>query len=121
MRHVSKGHFNTVGTALANPTGVRVDFDEITPQGPRRITAFDQNNRPLDLYDLRNFVLNTATDGAIRDHRDDTAGLDGFLKRGVSVFGIPASLQAGGLFRSQDREHRRQSRIYTYKIGRAHV
>ena len=114
MRHVSKGHFNTVGTALANPTGVRIDFDDITPQGPRRITAFDQNNRPLDLYDLRNFVLNTATDGSIRDHRDDTAGFDGFLKRALRVLGAPASLQAGGLFRSQDREHRRQSRIYSY-------
>ena len=114
MRHVSKGHFNTVGTALANPTGVRINFDDITPEGPKRITAFDANNRPLDLLDLNNFVLNTATDGVIRDHRDDTAGLDGSLKRSFSVFDIPASVQAGGVFKSQDRAHRRQSRIYSY-------
>jgi TonB-dependent receptor len=114
MRHVSKGHFNTVGTALANTTGVRVNFDEITPEGPRRITAFDQNNRPLDLLNLGNFVLNTATDGQIRDHRDDTAGLDGSIKRSLTLFDAPTAIRAGGLFRSQDREHRRQSRIYTY-------
>lgn len=114
MRHVSKGHFNTIGTALLNPAGVRVDFDDITPEGPRRITAFDANNRPLDLLDLRNFRLNTATDGVIRNHRDDTAGLDGSVKRSMKVFEIPTSLQAGGLFRSQDRSHRRKSRVFTY-------
>jgi TonB-dependent receptor len=114
MRHVSKGHFNTIGTALLNPTGVRVNFDDIRPEGPRQITAFDANNQPLDLLDLRNFRLNTATDGVIRNHRDDTAGAEGSVKRSLKVFEIPTSLQLGGLFRSQDREHRRKSRVFTY-------
>jgi len=114
MRHVSKGHFNTVGVALATTTGVRINYDDITPTGPRRITAFDANNREIDLLDIRNFVLNTATDGVIRDHRDDTAGAEGSVRRSLNLLEIPTSLQVGGLFRSQDRAHRRQSRVYTY-------
>ncbi|MBI5692838.1 MAG: TonB-dependent receptor [Verrucomicrobia bacterium] len=114
MRHVSKGHFNTFASALATTTGVRVNFDDITPEGPKSITAFDQNNRPLDLNDLRNYVLNTATDGVLRDHRDDTMGLDASVKRSFSVRGVPTAVQAGTQLKSQDRQHRRQSRVYTY-------
>ena len=114
MRHVSKGHFNTIGSALANPTGVRVNHDDITPTGPGRITAFDANNRPLDLNDLRNYVLNTATDGVLRDHRDDTMGADGLLKRGFNAFGVPAAVQIGTQLKSQDRAHRQRSLVYTY-------
>ncbi len=114
MRHVSKGHFNTIGTALLNPAGVRVNFDDIRPEGPQRITAFDANNRPLDLLDLHNFRLNTATDGVIRNHRDDTEGTELSVKRSLTVLGTPTALQTGGLFKSQDREHRRKSRVFTY-------
>jgi TonB-dependent receptor len=114
MRHVNKGHFNTIGTALLNPAGVRVNFDDIRPEGPRSITAFDANNRPLDLLDLRNFRLNTATDGQIRDHRDDTEAAELSVKRSLKILDVPTSLQAGGLFKSQDREHRRKSRTFTY-------
>jgi iron complex outermembrane recepter protein len=113
MRHVSKGHFNTIGTAPAIAGG-QIHFDDITPTGPKRITAFDANNRPVDLFDLRNFVLNTATDGVLRDHRDDTAGLEGSVKRSFSLLQVPTAVQIGGTFKSQDRQHRRQSRIYTY-------
>ncbi|WP_414664462.1 TonB-dependent receptor domain-containing protein [Horticoccus sp. 23ND18S-11] len=114
MRHVSKGHFNTIGTALLNPAGVRVDFDDIRPEGPRSIRAFDANNREIDLLDLRNFRLNTATDGVIRNHRDDTAGTEGSVKRSMKLFEVPTSVQVGGLFKSQDRSHRRKSRVFTY-------
>ena len=114
MRHVSKGHFNTIGSALANPTGVRINYDGITPTGPGRITAFDAANRPLDLNDLRNYVLNTATDGVLRDHRDDTMGADGMVKRAFSPFGVPASVQLGSQLKSQDRAHRQRSFVYTY-------
>ena len=114
MRHVSKGHFNTIGSALANTTGVRINYDDITPTGPGKITAFDANNRPLDLLDLRNFVLNTATDGVLRDHRDDTMGADGLVKRSFSLFDVPAAVQIGTQLKSQDRAHRQRSLVYTY-------
>jgi iron complex outermembrane recepter protein len=114
MRHVSKGHFNTFSSGLINPTGVRVNFDNITPEGPKNITAFDANNRPIDLFDLHNYVLNGATDGVIRNHRDDTAGLDGSIKRSFNFFNQPSFVQVGGLFKSQDRAHRQESHVYTY-------
>lgn len=114
MRLVSKGNFNNYASALANTTGVRVNFDQITPEGPKQITAFDQNNRPIDLLDLHNYVLNTATDGVIRNHRDDSMGTAASVKRSFNVADIPTSLQIGTDLHSQDREHRRQSRVYTY-------
>ena len=114
MRHVSKGHFNTIGSSLANTTGVRVNFDDITPTGPGKITAFDANNRPIDLYDLNSFVLNSATDGVLRDHRDDTMGADAFAKRSFSLFEVPAAVQFGTQLKSQDRAHRQRSYVYTY-------
>jgi len=114
MRHVNKGHFNTIGSALLNPAGVRVNFDDIHPEGPRSITAFDANNRVVDLLDLRNFRLNTATDGQIRDHRDDTEGAELSARRTVKILDVPTTFQTGGLFKSQDREHRRKTRTFTY-------
>ena len=114
MRHVSKGHFNTIGSSLSSTTGVRINFDDITPTGPGKIMAFDASNRPIDLLNLRNFVLNNATDGVLRDHRDDTMGADGSVKRSFSLFNVPASVQIGTQLKSQDRAHRQRSLVYTY-------
>ena len=114
LRLVSKGHFNTFGIALLNPAGARVNFDDIRPERAGSITAFDGNNREIDLLDIRNFRLNTATNGTLRDHRDDTAGGELNLKRSFNLFEVPTSVQVGGMFRSQDRSHRRLSYVYTY-------
>ncbi|HUR57509.1 MAG TPA: TonB-dependent receptor [Opitutaceae bacterium] len=114
MRHVSKGHFNTIATALLNPTGARVNFEDITPEGPRRILAFDANNQPIDLNDIHSYVLNGATNGVLRDHRDDSMGAEGSVKRTLNLFNVPSSVQVGVYGRSQDRQHRRRSEVYTY-------
>jgi iron complex outermembrane recepter protein len=114
LRQVSKGHFNTVGIALLNTAGVRVNFEDIRPTRPGRIEAFDANNRPIDLNDIRNFRLNTATDGTLRDHRDDTGGGDLNVKRSLKLLETPFTVQVGAYYKKQDRDHRRVARVYTY-------
>ena len=59
--------------------------------------VFDANNREIDLFDLRNFRLNTASSGTYRNYTDDTAGLDLNVKRSLSLFKVPVTLQTGGL------------------------
>ncbi|MDO8543233.1 MAG: TonB-dependent receptor, partial [Opitutaceae bacterium] len=114
-RHViEKGLFNSFGIALLNPTGNRVNFDAIRPERPGTITVFDGSNREIDILDIRNFRLNTATTGVIRDHRDDTAGGELNLKRKLKVFNIPAAIQVGGSYKMQDRDHGRYTRVFTY-------
>lgn len=113
-RTIMKGHFNSFGSSLLATTGVRVNFEDIRPEGPGITRAFDANNREIDLFDLRNFRLNTASSGTYRNYTDDTAGLDLNVKRSLSLFKVPVTLQGGGLLGIQDRDHRRESLGYTY-------
>lgn len=113
-RTITKGHFNSFGSGLLETVGVRVNFEDIRPEGPRLTRAFDANNREIDLADLRNYRLNTANSGTYRNYTDDTAGLDLNVKRSFSVLRVPVALQGGGLLGIQDRDHRRESYGYTY-------
>ncbi len=113
-RTIAKGHFNSFGSGLMETVGVRVNFEDIRPEGPGRTRVFDANNREIDLFDLRNFRLNTASGGTYRNYTDDTAGLDLNVKRSLNLFRVPVTLQTGGLLGIQDRDHRRESLGYTY-------
>jgi TonB-dependent receptor len=113
-RTITKGHFNSFGSGLLETAGVRVNFEDIRPEGPAITRAFDASNREIDLFDLRNFRLNTSNSGTYRNYTDDTAGLDLNVKRRLSVLRVPVALQAGGLLGIQDRDHRRESYGYTY-------
>ena len=114
LRYAEKGIFNFLGSSLLNPDGVRVDFDDIRPERPGTTRAFDASNREIDLFDIRNFRLNTANSAGYRDHRDDTFGGELNVKRKLKLLDIPSAIQVGGLYKSQDRDHRRKSLFYTY-------
>ena len=114
-RHLLEtGLFSSLGIALLNTTGNRVNFDAIRPERPGTITVFDGSNREIDIQDIRNFRLNTASATGYRDHRDDTAGGELNVKRRLKLFNIPASVQVGGSYKVQDRDHRRFTRVFTY-------
>ncbi len=113
-RTIMKGHFNSFGSSLLETVGVRVNFEDIRPEGPGVTRAFDANNREIDLFDLRNYRLNTANSGTYRNYTDDTAGADLNVKRSLTVFRTPVTVQTGGLLGIQDRDHRRDSLGYTY-------
>ena len=98
---------------MLETTGVRVNLDDIRPEGPKSIRAFNGNNREIDLFDIRNFRLNTAT-STYRDHRDDTFGGELNVRRNLKLFEVPLALQTGGSIKSQDRDHRMFTRVRTY-------
>lgn len=100
---------------MLNP--VRVTFEGITPERPNRIRVFDNTNRELDINDINNYRLNAtnavnSTD--YRDHKENVFGSDLSLKRRLSVFDIPGSVQIGGLYRAQDRDRRSTTRQWNY-------
>ncbi|MES2697396.1 MAG: TonB-dependent receptor [Verrucomicrobiota bacterium] len=114
LRFNEKGYFNTMGIALLNTAGVRVNFDDIRPERPGTIRAFDATNREIDLYDIRNFRLNTATSGTYRDHDEQVYGGDVNAKRSLKFLPFPTTIKAGLSYKWQDRDNRRFSRAYTY-------
>ena len=111
-RYEQKGSFQSLTTALINP--VRVTFEGITAVRPTTTRAFDNTNREVDLYDINNYRLNTATQTDYRDHREDLFGGDFNLRRGLSLLDLPGAIQIGGLYRAQDRDRRSYNRAYTY-------
>ena len=114
LHAIDKGLFNTLGIALLNPTGARVSFEDIRPERPGTIRVFDGANNPIDIDNIRNFRLSTATAGAIRDHADDTAGFDSSVRRSLKLLNVPTSVQIGGAYKIQERDHRRTTRTFTY-------
>jgi iron complex outermembrane receptor protein len=111
-RYHEHGSFNQLNISTLNP--VRVTFEGITPDHPTRIRVFDNSNRELDINDISNYRLTTATSNAYRDHKENLWGGDTHLKRSFSVRGIPAAVQIGGLFRSQERDRREWNRQWNY-------
>jgi TonB-dependent receptor len=114
LHSLEKGLFNNMGIALLNPAGVRVFMEDIQTVRPGTIRVFDGSNREIDIFDLRNFRLNTATAGADRDHTDETSGGDANIRRSLKVLNVPLNLQVGGAYKIQERDHRRKTRTFTY-------
>jgi TonB-dependent receptor len=114
LHAIEKGLFNSLGIALLNPAGVRTFLEDIRPERPGTIRVFDAANREIDIFDIRNFRLNTATAGAYRDHTDDTAGGESSIRRSLKVLDVPTSLQIGGSYKMQERDHRNRTRTFTY-------
>jgi TonB-dependent receptor len=111
-RYEQKGSFQSLTTALLVP--VRVTFEGITAVRPATTRAFDNTNREVDLYDINNYRLNTATQTDYRDHKEDVFGYDLNLRRAHHLFDIPGNIQIGGRYRSQDRDRRSYNRAFTY-------
>ena len=111
-RYEQKGSFQSLNTALINP--VRVSFEGITAVRPTTTRAFDNTNREVDLFDINNYRLNTATQTDYRDHKEDVFGYDLNLRRALSFLDIPGNVQIGGRYRAQDRDRRSYNRAFTY-------
>ncbi len=111
-RYHEKGSFNQLNISMINP--VRVTFEGIAPDRPARIRAFDNNNRELDLNDISNYRLTTATSNAYRDHKENLFGGDLNLRRSFTVFNVPTAVQVGTLYRAQDRDRREWNRQWNY-------
>ncbi len=111
-RYHEKGSFQALNSAMNQP--VRVEFHDIELVRPTTIRVFDNNNRELDIDDINNYRLNTATSNDYRDHKENVFGGDLNLKRRLSILEMPTSVQIGGLYRAQVRDRREWNRQWTY-------
>lgn len=96
---------------------VRVAFSAIAPVGDGDSTtvtqAFDNAGRPINLNDIGNYRVTTATIST-RDITDDMTFGDLNIRRRLGFLPFPAALQVGGLHRVQKRDSRIPSLAYTY-------
>ena len=90
------GFFPNVNVQLITPN--RVSFRGIGIDGPQIIEAFDNNNRPIDIYDLRNYRINTASED-VRHLDNDLKQVTVDLRRRLDLFSFPSAVQVGGLHR----------------------
>ena len=105
------GRFRTLGIAMRTP--VRVVLADVNADRPQAIRIFDNNEQPVDFYNLENYRLNTAN-STPRYIRDDmtTAKLD--VRKTLPMLPFPAAIQVGGSERVQTRDIRRESINWTY-------
>ena len=96
-RDIGKGFFNALGVGLNNP--VRVNFLDISEGRPNTFQVFDNNNIPIDIFDINNYSLTTVSKAANTDVRNglNTGTLD--ITRKFALWNIPTTLQMGGLYR----------------------
>lgn len=108
---ISKGHFRQMGISLRNPA--RLVFQGINPTRPATLQIFDNNNQPVDLYDIRNYQLNTVNSTPRNTLEDFDAGTVD-IGRTIPFLPFPASWQIGAQQRTQTRDIRRQNENWTY-------
>jgi iron complex outermembrane receptor protein len=92
---------------------VRVSFADATPDRPGSIRAFDNNNREVDLYDINNYQLNTAS-VTPNDNKSITRSANLNVKRRLNVFAFPFAVQAGAFQSSMGVDTTRQNMAYSY-------
>jgi TonB-dependent receptor len=92
---------------------VRVEFSDIGQSGPGTIRLFDNNERELSLFDIRNYRLANVL-STTRDFTDEMTGGRIDLRRQISRLPFPASLQIGAATREQARDVRRYSVTWNY-------
>lgn len=106
-----EGVFRQFGIAMATPVRVTLaDFNEVRAQ---TIRVYDNSNREVDYYDLRNYRLSTANSQPrdIDDHVR-TAKLD--VRKTVPALPFPAALQVGSAYRERTHDVRRYNNTWTY-------
>ena len=109
--NASPARFQKMTIDFAVP--VRMQFDNIGEAGPRSIRIFDSNERELSLFDIRNYKLTDARQNN-KDYADEytTGKID--VRRRLTVFSFPLSVQAGAATRSQTRDIRHYQSIWNY-------
>jgi TonB-dependent receptor len=112
-RDIDLGFFNSLNLNLRMP--VRLTYTDISGGRIGDFQVFDNNNQPVDLFDLNNYTLNSATNQPKTDIRSTVTTMDLDVRRQLRWFSFPAAVQVGGLHRIQTNDDRRvNGRVYTY-------
>jgi TonB-dependent receptor len=109
--NASPPRFRNMNVTFAVP--IRIEFRDMGEVGPRSIRLFDNNEREVSLFDIRNYRLSTATQNN-RDYSDTFASAKFDVRRRLQLFTFPVAVQAGGTTRTQTRDVRHYQRDWTY-------
>jgi TonB-dependent receptor len=112
-RYTEAGHFRSVSMTYKDP--LRLDLEAINPSRPGAMRGYDNNNQPVDIFDLRNYRLTGADSQPRMDARTDMLVADANVRRELSLFSLPFSLQVGGRERRRTIDSRRENYAYTYR------
>jgi iron complex outermembrane receptor protein len=112
-RDVEDGFFNALGVGLRVP--VRVTYTNINDGRIGDFQVFDNANQPVDVFDINNYTLTTATNQPKTNIRSTIRNGDLDVRRQLHWFSFPTSVQVGGLQRIQTNDDRRRDgRAYNY-------
>ncbi|MSU49036.1 MAG: TonB-dependent receptor [Opitutus sp.] len=112
-RDVEDGFFNSLGVGLRLP--VRVTYSDIRDGRIGDFQVFDNANQPVDVFDLNNYTLTTATNQPRTTIRSTITNGDLDVRRRLPWFQFPSSVQVGGMHRIQTNDDRRRDgRTYNY-------
>jgi TonB-dependent receptor len=113
-RYFDQGFFQQFQTNLsAKP--VRVSFIGIGGDRPQQILITDNNNAPVDYYDLSNFRVTTAgTNDVPINNRGSTSQAYANVRRSLDFMPVPTSLQVGAIDRWFMFDDDLHSNSYTY-------
>lgn len=111
FRDTDAGHFFSLTQTLVAP--VRIVYSQINNEAPGRMDAFNNAGQPVDWHDINNYRL-TAAASSLRDVGDKVGTADLSVRRQLTLFAVPVSLEAGGAHRWQQRDTRRQEIDWTY-------
>lgn len=112
-RDTDRGFFNTVGVGLAMP--VRINYTGITQGQIGDFEVFDNANNPVDVFDLNNYTITTASGVANTNVRATITSADLDVRRQLGFLPFPAAVQIGGMHRVQTNDDERlNGRAYTY-------
>ena len=89
------GVFSAMAATLFAAPSVRVSLLEVDDVRPGRFQLFDNASRPLDPHDLANYRLNTATELVRDDNRSEIRAGRASVRRRLSGFRVPASVEGG--------------------------
>jgi TonB-dependent receptor len=105
------GHFGGMTTTLNGP--VRVSLRDIVLDRPWIIEAFDNNNRPIDYYDINNYTLTTATQQPY-DNTSDLRSAHANIRRRFNFLPFPTALQVGAFQSAMKINARVQTITWSY-------
>src|SRR5688572_26340652 len=112
-RDTARGFFNNVAVGLAMP--VRINYTRIRNGQIGDFEVFDNNNNPVDVFDINNYTIATASGVANTNVRSTITSGDLDVRRQLGFLPFPASVQIGGMHRVQTNDDRRlNGRAYTY-------
>jgi iron complex outermembrane receptor protein len=106
--------FVATSASLFAAPGISVTMTDIDDVRPGNIRVFDNSNREIDLHDINNYRLNTATELVSDVNRSEIRSGNLNLKRRLSLFSFPSSVQVGGLRNVTSVDSRPENRPLTY-------